>query len=234
MSCIGKNIKKIRTVKKINQADFADLFGLARASVGSYEEGRAEPKIDTIIAIANHFGIAIDLLLKKELTINELYRFDIFKPELHHAIVSEPQAPQLAPPALGIALVGGEKTDEYISQKGAVAYTKQLPQLHLSFLPKGNYRAIEVMESIDKLAKGDVVIGRKLTNKEQHEKGRVYVLLTPTKLLIATAAEVPSTTEEILERWEVTHTIAAFNPAPLGSLEERVLRLEGLVKEIRG
>ncbi|MCZ6899785.1 MAG: transcriptional regulator, partial [Bacteroidetes bacterium] len=34
MSYIGKNIKKIRTIKKLSQAQFAQLFNLARPSVG--------------------------------------------------------------------------------------------------------------------------------------------------------------------------------------------------------
>ena len=34
MSIIGKNIRKIRTVKKLSQAAFAEIFNLARPSVG--------------------------------------------------------------------------------------------------------------------------------------------------------------------------------------------------------
>ena len=77
MSLIGKNIKKIRTLKKLNQSDFAKLFNVSRASVGSYEEERAEPKIDKIIEIANYFSIDINLLLKKELTVNEISGFKL-------------------------------------------------------------------------------------------------------------------------------------------------------------
>ncbi|MEO0331535.1 MAG: helix-turn-helix transcriptional regulator, partial [Bacteroidota bacterium] len=44
MSIIGKNIKTIRTIKHISQADFADIFDISRASIGAYEEGRADPK----------------------------------------------------------------------------------------------------------------------------------------------------------------------------------------------
>jgi transcriptional regulator with XRE-family HTH domain len=92
MSFIGKNIKKIRAVKKLSQAAFAELFSLARPSVGAYEEGRAEPKIDTVIAIANHFGLSTDALLRKELSVNELYSLDILKGEFD---------PTRMPPALG-------------------------------------------------------------------------------------------------------------------------------------
>ena len=57
MSYVGKNIKRIRSVKKLSQADFAKLFNLARPSVGAYEEGRSEPKIQTLLDIAQKFGL---------------------------------------------------------------------------------------------------------------------------------------------------------------------------------
>ena len=73
MSYFGKNIRKIRNAKKISQAAFADLFDLKRGSISAYEEGRAEAKIDTIIEIAGYFQLTLDQLLRKELTINEIY-----------------------------------------------------------------------------------------------------------------------------------------------------------------
>ena len=77
MSFFGKNIRKIRSIKKISQSEFASIFDLSRASVGSYEEGRAEPKIEIINKVAKYFSITIDELINKELTVNELYHFDV-------------------------------------------------------------------------------------------------------------------------------------------------------------
>lgn len=76
MSKIGRNIKKIRSVKNLSQSKFADLFKLSRASIGSYEEERAEPKIEKLIEIANYFSIKLEDLLKKELSVNEISGFD--------------------------------------------------------------------------------------------------------------------------------------------------------------
>lgn len=73
----GKNIKKIRLVKKLSQVAFAELFGIKRSSVGAYEEGRAEPKLEMIIRIANYFSISVDSLVNSELTVSELYGLDI-------------------------------------------------------------------------------------------------------------------------------------------------------------
>jgi len=77
MSFFGKNIRNIRSIKKISQSEFASIFDLSRASVGSYEEGRAEPKIEIINKVAKYFSITIDELINKELTVNELYHFDV-------------------------------------------------------------------------------------------------------------------------------------------------------------
>ncbi len=75
MSFFGKNIKKIRSVKNLSQQNFADLFDLKRATLGAYEEGRSEPKIENIIKVANYFSISIDHLLTRDLTVNELLKF---------------------------------------------------------------------------------------------------------------------------------------------------------------
>jgi transcriptional regulator with XRE-family HTH domain len=76
MSFFGKNVKKIRGVKRLSQQAFADIFLLKRATLGAYEEGRSEPKIDTIIKVANHFSISIDVMLTKEITVNQLLSFN--------------------------------------------------------------------------------------------------------------------------------------------------------------
>ena len=75
MSYFGKNIRKIRITKKLTQTEFAELFDLKRTAVGSYEEGRAEAKIATVIKIADYFKLSLDQLLRKELTINEIFHF---------------------------------------------------------------------------------------------------------------------------------------------------------------
>ena len=76
MSFFGKNIKKIRGIKRMSQQAFADIFELKRATLGAYEEGRSEPKIATLIKVANYFSISIDAILTKEITVNELLHFN--------------------------------------------------------------------------------------------------------------------------------------------------------------
>ncbi|WP_255520468.1 helix-turn-helix domain-containing protein [Flavobacterium sp. ALJ2] len=72
----GKNLKKIRSVYSMSQQDFAAIFDLKRGTLGAYEEGRSNPKLETVIKIANHFSIGIEELLIKELTVNRLLKFN--------------------------------------------------------------------------------------------------------------------------------------------------------------
>lgn len=72
MSFFGTNIKKIRQVKGLSQKTFADLFDLNRGVISSYEEGRAEPKIETILKVANHFDLDLDKLLTEKLHESQL------------------------------------------------------------------------------------------------------------------------------------------------------------------
>ncbi|MGI9581334.1 helix-turn-helix domain-containing protein [Chryseobacterium sp. RRHN12] len=72
MSFFGTNIKKIRQVKGLSQKAFADLFGLNRGVISSYEEGRAEPKIETILKVADHFNLTLNQLLTEPVREKQL------------------------------------------------------------------------------------------------------------------------------------------------------------------
>ncbi|WP_452598284.1 helix-turn-helix domain-containing protein, partial [Pontimicrobium sp. MEBiC01747] len=123
MSFFGKNIKKIRGVKGLSQQAFAEIFDLKRATLGAYEEGRSEPKIETIIKIANYFSISIDALLTSELTVNELLRF---KGDL--TIANEPLVrEQFAT----IPCITEQNSKDYIKYFNKENFIKDMPKVHL-------------------------------------------------------------------------------------------------------
>lgn len=75
MSKFGKNIKKIRNVRGLTQVQLAEMLDVSRGVISSYEEGRAEPKIETILKTAEVFNLTTDALLKSNLTVNQLSGF---------------------------------------------------------------------------------------------------------------------------------------------------------------
>jgi len=76
MTKVGVNIKKIRTTKGLSQQAFADVFELTRGNISSYEEGRAEPRLETVARIANYFSIPLQDFIVKNLTVNEILKFN--------------------------------------------------------------------------------------------------------------------------------------------------------------
>jgi transcriptional regulator with XRE-family HTH domain len=204
MSYIGKNIKRIRAVKKLSQASFAELFALARPSVGAYEEGRSEPKIETIIAIAQYFGLSTDALLRKELSVNELYSLDIFKGEFdptqlppalgkssknEHNGAPPVQAPARAHMA-GIPLISKSLRLEYIVNLQNRDFISRLQIVALPEATPGKTRAFEhsggeMLTDGGGLREGDILTATavSLEKAAKLQEGQLYVLVTSRELL---------------------------------------------------
>ncbi|MCA8829508.1 XRE family transcriptional regulator [Hymenobacter pini] len=255
MSYVGKNIRKIRTVKKLSQAAFAELFGLARPSVGAYEEGRSEPKMETLIQIAQHFGLSVDLLLTKELTVNELYHFDIFKQEkvpapTNDTTVHADQQAALTP------FVPATRLLEYIVQHHNTAFVDALPSLTFPHQLGPTTRAFEIIgaemqHQQQGLRHQDVVLCCRVDKAAASSLriGRIYAFVTQSSLLVRRLAERLSATvlklradnpdygaqefalDQALEIWEVK-AVFTTHLRPPSRIEDRVTRLERQIEEL--
>ena len=49
---LDKTLKSMRKLKNWTQQQLADRVGLKRSVIGAYEEGRAEPKIESLLALS--------------------------------------------------------------------------------------------------------------------------------------------------------------------------------------
>ena len=61
---IAEKIRKIRTIKKLTQADLAELTGFAVSHISHLETGRKRTSLDALIRIANALGVTVDQLLE--------------------------------------------------------------------------------------------------------------------------------------------------------------------------
>jgi transcriptional regulator with XRE-family HTH domain len=246
MSIIGKNIRKIRTVKKLSQAAFAELFNLARPSVGAYEEERSEPKLETVIQIAHYFGISVDSLLTKELTINDLYNFNVHLGEdIKSKAPQEKRAP-LGEEFIKSVLVPKDKQIEYIVHIANRDFIAKLPKVLLPGHHDQNIRAFEMNaddmhDNFHGLNLGDLVFGKKMTPPYKFVKGKMYVVITSEKIIMRRAIPRGETLElypdnsnfnpmeikpgAILESWEVAGYFTSKIEAPT-LITERIMHLE--------
>ncbi len=63
MANVGKNIKQIRTQKKMTQDDLADKLFVSRQTISNYETGRSNPDIDMLIKIAEILDTDVNVLI---------------------------------------------------------------------------------------------------------------------------------------------------------------------------
>lgn len=245
MSNIGKNIKKIRSVRKISQAEFAKLFDLARPSVGAYEEGRSEPKIETLIQIASHFNISIDVLLTKSLSVADLLSFGDLNKKLSetHQRLSPTTEKTVEE---GIPFLKTESYLDYTINYKSSGFVNGLPCIQIPVPYDGLIRAFEMQGSEMEyhqqgLHHGDILICQGIAMQDVKED-TVLVLVMKDKLMIRRlsvkikhlltlvpddpnydAIEVRE--DEILELWVVKSVFTEYLNGPK-LLDEKILGME--------
>jgi transcriptional regulator with XRE-family HTH domain len=184
MSYFGRNIKKIRAAKNISQTVFGELFGLTRASIGAYEEGRAEAKIDTIIEITEYFHLTLDQFLKKDLTLNEIYKIGEKSKQIQFS--DNVRQTQIEIPFIKIS-----EQIEFVKKFNNHAYFQGLQNIKLPDLLKDSI-AFEFSDSLEPtlysgLRSGDMLIAQKiLPDKiDQIVKNQIFVVLTNDELFLS-------------------------------------------------
>ena len=60
---IGQRIAALRKHAGMSQAELAQALGVSPSAVGMYEQGRREPSAQTLIDMAQVFGVTTDFLL---------------------------------------------------------------------------------------------------------------------------------------------------------------------------
>lgn len=253
MSFIGKNIKKIRTIKKMSQSDFAQLFNLARPSVGAYEEGRTEPKIETLIQIAKYFELSIDTLLTKELTINELFKFDLFKADFHKDELQkfETDKDDVKEQTPFVSL---EKGLDYLVNYANKDFINKLPVIQFPFTKTKKSRAFQIEGSEMSYEKcglhhKDILLCSPVDDVADLKKDIVYVIVTQKEMITRRysgktdgfifKADNPAYDDiclkknEIVELW-LGEAVFSMNLTSPTRIEERVNILEEKLRLLEG
>ena len=249
-SKIGENIKLIRQVKKISQAEFASLFNLARPSVGAYEEERSEPKIETLIAIANYFRISIDTLLTKKLSVSEIYSFDRLNKKLDAVHRRELDTDKNEK----VALITPDKFIEYLVQHKNTNWLLECPQVGIPLSVPGVFRVfemagLEMSIGSQGIKNGDFLICRKLEAKGiKSHVGKVLVIVgdgvscrrvdSIEASVIHLIPDNPAFTSisimktEILEYWGVVGSFST-ELSPPTRLDERLMNIEEELRKLK-
>ncbi len=176
MTFLSKNIKYLRKSDGLTQEKLALKIGVNRAMVGSYEEGRAIPKLTALQTLSHYFNVSLDDLVNKDLSL-PLVKSDISGTGLRVlSTMITPENKEL------ITVVPAKAAAGYLNGYGDPEYIESLPKfaLPLPELSGGKtYRAFQIEgESMQPVPSGAYILCEFIQNWNEVSDGRAYILVT--------------------------------------------------------
>lgn len=65
---LPQNLRYLRTKIGINQDELGEIIGKKRSIIGTYESGKSQPNIDTLLKLADFFKVSLNELITIDLT----------------------------------------------------------------------------------------------------------------------------------------------------------------------
>lgn len=73
---LGPRIRNLRKAMQMSQKDLAEILGLSRSAVASYENGARYPDYSTLVKIASYFQVSVDYLLGIDTKSNRYLQYE--------------------------------------------------------------------------------------------------------------------------------------------------------------
>jgi transcriptional regulator with XRE-family HTH domain len=178
------NIRLLRKRKGRTQDDVAVALGITRSTYNNYENRVARPVVDTLVAFSNYYGIAIDTLIKVDLTkltesqLSQLEKgYDVFIRGSNLRVLATTVDRD------------NDENIELVSEKAKAGYTsgfadpefiRILPTFKLPFLSKEKkYRTFQINgDSMLPIPHGAYVTGEFVQNWQFIRNGEPCIILT--------------------------------------------------------
>jgi len=190
MNTLAVNLKYLRKNHKPRQtqADMANLIGVSISTYGSYEEARAEPRLENLQKITNYFGVSLDELFTKDLTTDQVGG----KPDQKIS----PSAFNAGPRILTVTLdKTGKDNIEWVPVKAAAGYTsgfadpefvQDLPVFQIPFLDQHKkYRAFTIEgDSMLPVPSGSMIFAEYADDWSQIKDGLACIVVTQSEGIV--------------------------------------------------
>jgi transcriptional regulator with XRE-family HTH domain len=254
----GLNIKLLRKRRGRTQDDVAVALDMKRPTVSGYENGVAEPGIETLLAFSTYYKIAVDTLLKVDLSklgeseLSQLERgYDVFisgsKLRVLTTTVNNENTEN-------IELVNHKASAGYRTGFADPEYIRVLPTFQLPFLSsERKYRTFQINgDSMLPIPDGSWVTGEFIQNWRLIRDGQAYIILTMEDGIMFKIVEDRIESEarlrlhslnpsyepyfidikDVREIWRFVHYISAELPEPNLPSNEFASSLATLKKEM--
>lgn len=181
---IGTNIKLLRKRMGKSQEEVSTIFGLTRSSYSGYENGVADPGIETLIQVSDYYKVPLDTLMRKD--------FNLFSDQEWEAIDKGLYADIQGKNIRILTQMVNEQDDDLIEMIPAKAragysvgyadpeYLKVLPTFSLPFLSKNRkYRSFPIVgDSMPPVVEGSFVVAEFVQNWMSIKSGTPCIVVT--------------------------------------------------------
>ena len=251
----NSNIKFLRKHRGRTQDDVAFSLNMKRSTLSGYENGVAEPNIEALVAFSKYFNIAIDTLVKVDLStfsegqLSQLERgYDAHLKGGNLRVLATTVSPDNYD---NIELVTEKAKAGYATGFADPEYIKVLPTFSMPFLSRERkYRTFQISgDSMLPIPDGSYVTGEYVLDWTYIRNGQPYIILTQDDGIVFKIAENKIEDEgkltlsslnplyhpydlaatDIKEVWKFVHYISAQMP----ERQENRLREEELVRTVR-
>jgi len=180
----ASNIKILRKRKGRTQDEVACALNLKRSTLSGYENGIAQPDIETLISFSSYFNVSIDTLLRVD--ISKLSESQLGELERgYDAYIRGSNIRVLATTVdrnnrENIELVNEKAKAGYTTGYADPEYIGSLPVFHLPFLSENRkYRTFQLTgDSMLPIPDGSYVTGEFLQDWRNIVSGNAYIILT--------------------------------------------------------
>ncbi|MCS6821264.1 MAG: helix-turn-helix transcriptional regulator [Microscillaceae bacterium] len=259
---LSKNLKYLRENNgRMSQEALAKAIGITRSAVSSYEDGRAEPKLEVINSIANYFGLSIDQIINVDLAV---VGSNVAQPLQGLKKYASPKESRVLTITLdennneNIEFVSLKNAQQYVHSYADSLFLKDLPKYEIPFLPSGKtYRAFEISgDYMLPFPPNCIVVGEYVQDWNSLPEGEVCVIVSPAlgialrevynkieennsflfkcSNIAYKPQEIP--VQDVVELWKFAAIVSKDIPEEqdlLQELRKAFLRLEDDIREIK-
>jgi transcriptional regulator with XRE-family HTH domain len=173
---LSENIRFLRKEAGLTQSELAERVGVNRPVIGAYEEGRAEPRIQTLKLMAHFFKVSVDDILDRDLSTGE-HSADVSGKSLRVLAVAVNENTEEIATLVPVKAAAG-----YLSGFGDMEFVGSLPQFSMPFpeLPSDRtYRVFQIEgESMLPIPPKSYVISEYVQDWTDLKTDERYVFLT--------------------------------------------------------
>ncbi len=251
----ASNLKFLRKRRRRTQEDIALALGIKRSTLNNYENGISGPNIQILIRLSDYFGVAVDTLLRVDLSqlrLSQLYELehgqDVFLRGSNIRVLATTVDSQNRE---NIELVSEKAKAGYLNGFSDPDYISELPAFQLPFLSsEKKYRTFQISgDSMLPIPDGAWVTGEFIQDWYELKDGDCCVVLTlnegvvfkkvKNRLAEAGCLELISTNRayapymmqvtEIREIWKFVHFIS--REVPEQSTSDQLHRQMEIIQE---